>query len=119
MRCVRDILSFLLILALLLGTTAQAVQMGMIAVLPSMAAAAPDHSDMPGCEGCVSGQDTNKGMEMASCHNGICIVLPGLLPHTPVNLAAPPDTFACLGPTVADGLSPPPDHRPPISASLV
>jgi hypothetical protein len=119
MRCVRDILSFLLILVLLLGTTTQAVQRGMIAGLPSMAAAALDHSDMPGCEGCVSGQDTNKGMEMASCHSGTCIVLPGLLPNTPVNLAVVPETFAWLRATVADGLSPPPDHRPPISVSLV
>ena len=119
MTCVRDILSCLLILGLLLGTTVQAVQMGMMAGLPSMATAALDHSDMSGCEGCHSGQDTNKGLEMASCHGGICIVLPGLLPNTPVNLAVAPETFAWLRATVANGLSPPPDHRPPISASLV
>jgi hypothetical protein len=116
MTCLRRILSVLLILGLALGTMAQAAQMGMMAGMVSMAAT--DHSDMSGCEGCASSQDTGKGMEMTGCHSGFCIVLPGLLPNAPGSLSVAPDTFAAAAPMVANGLSPPPDHRPPIHASL-
>jgi len=115
MTCLCRILSVLLFLSLALGTTAQAAQMGLMA---SMAAATADPSDMTGCEGCASSHDTNKGMAMAGCHNGTCVVLPGLLPTSPGGLSVAPDTFASAVPTIADGLSLPPDLRPPRSASL-
>ena len=111
----RLFLSVLLVLSFALGATAQAAQMGLMA---SMAAAAADSRDMSNCEGCTSSHDTNKGMEMAGCHNGICIVLPGLLPTSPGGLPVAPDTFDSAVPTVADGLSLPPDLRPPRPASL-
>jgi hypothetical protein len=115
MTCLRRILSVLLVLSFALGTTVQATQMGLMA---SMAAATADHSDMSGCEGCASSHDTNKGMERTGCHNGICVVLPGQLPTSPGGLPIAPDTFASAVPTVADGLSLPPDPRPPRPASL-
>jgi hypothetical protein len=119
MTFLRRILSILLVLGLALGSTAQAAQVGMMvgmASMPEMAAAATDHSNMARCEGCVSSQD--KGMEMAGCHSGICIVLPGLSPNLQASLSVTPDTFVSAGPTVPGGLSLPPDHRPPIHASL-
>ncbi|KAA0572507.1 hypothetical protein FZ983_31675 [Azospirillum sp. B21] len=117
MACLRRILSVLLILGLALGTTAQAAQVGMMAGTQETAAAAMD-GGMAGCEGCASGQETGKGMDMAGCHGGICIVLPGLLPDSPDSPSVAPGAFAAASPTVADGLSPPPDHRPPIPSSL-
>lgn len=104
MTSLRRILSVLLILGLALGTTAQAAQVGMMA----------------GCEGCASDHETGKDMDMdmAGCHSGVCIVLPGLLPGSLGSLSVGPDSFTVVAPTVADGLSLPPDHRPPRPASL-
>ncbi|HYG90491.1 MAG TPA: hypothetical protein VD978_30005 [Azospirillum sp.] len=116
MSLVRRILSVLLILGLVSGTTVQAAQVGMMAGMPRMATM--DHGDMAGCQGCVPSQDTDKGMTMAGCHNGICIVLPGLLPNAPDSLPVAPDTFVPAALTVTDGLSPPPDPRPPRPISL-
>jgi hypothetical protein len=119
MTCRCRILSVLLILGLALGTTAQAAQMGMMAGMQAMAGAAMDDGGIAGCEGCASGQETGKGMEMAGCcHGGVCIVLPGLLPNSPGSPSVALDAFAAMAPTVADGLSLPPDHRPPIPAPL-
>ena len=90
------ILSILLLLGLALGTTAQAVQMGRMAGMPDMAAsaAAMDHGAMPGCENCPPVHGKAKGMEMAGCQGGVCIVLPGLLPALPASPSIAPDAFA-------------------------
>ena len=95
--------------------------MGMMAGMVSMsgkAAVAMDDSDRAGCQGCVSSRDTDNGIEMTSCDSGICIVLLGLLPNSQFSLFVAPDTFVSAVPTVSGGLSAPPDHRPPIHASL-
>jgi len=115
MSLLRRLLSVLLILGLVSGTTVQAA---MMAGMPGMAVAATDHGGMPGCKGCVPGQDTGKGMNTAGCHNGVCIVLSGVLPTAPDSLVLAPDAFIAAAPTVADGLSPPPDPRPPRPTSL-
>lgn len=115
MTCLRRILSVLVVLSFALGATAQAAQMGLMA---SMAAAGAGSSDMSDCEGCTSSHDTNKGMEIAGCHNGICIVLPGLLPTSSGGRPVTLDTFDAEVPTVADGLALSPDLRPPRPASL-
>lgn len=95
--------------------TVQAAEMGLMA---SMAAAAADFSDMSDWEGCTRSHDTNKGMEIVGCHNSVCIVLPSLLPASPGSLSVASDTFDSAVPTVADGLSPPPDLRAPRPAFL-
>ena len=121
MTFLRCILSILLVLGLALGTTTLAAQMGMMAGMVSMpgkAAVAMDDSDRAGCQGCVSSRDTDNGIEMTSCDSGICIVLLGLLPNSQFSLFVAPDTFVSAVPTVSGGLSAPPDHRPPIHASL-
>ena len=121
MTFLRRILSTLLVLSLALGTTAQAAQMSMMAgmvSMPEMAAAAMDDSDRAGCQGCVSSQDADKGIEMRGCYSSICIVLLGLLPNSQFSLFVTPDPFVSAVPTVLGGLSTPPDHRPPIHASL-
>lgn len=118
MSSLHRILSVLLILGLALGTTAQAAQVGMMAGMQGTALAAMDDGGMAGCEGCASDHETGKDMDMAGCHSGVCIVLPGLLPGSLGSLSVGPDSFTVVAPTVADGLSQPPDHRPPRSASL-
>ena len=115
MTCLRRILSVLLVLSFALGTTAQAAQMGLMA---GMSAAAAGYADMSDCEGCASSQDTDKGTEMAGCHNGICIVLPVLLPASSGALPVALGIFGSAVPIVADGQSPPPDPRPPRPTSL-
>jgi hypothetical protein len=112
------LLSVLLILGLVSGTTMQATQAAMMAGLPGMAVAAVDHSGMPDCQGCVPGQGTDKGMKTTGWHNGVCIVLPGVLPSALDGPTFEPDAFVSAAPTVADGLSPPPDPRPPRPTSL-
>lgn len=118
MSLLRRMLCVLLVLGFALGTTAQAAQMGVMAGMRTMTMTAMGDGSVAGCEGCASSQDAGKGMEMVGCHGGVCIVLPGLLPNAPSIPSVAPDTFAAAAPTVADGLSPPPDHRPPIQASL-
>lgn len=111
-------LFILLILGLALGVTVQAARMGMIAGMRTAAMPAMDSDGMAGCEGCPSGQETGKGMDMAGCYGGVCVILPGLLPNTPSTPSVESNVFAVGAPTVTDGLSPPPDHRPPRPASL-
>lgn len=119
MASLHRILSVLLILGLALGMTAQAAQVGMMAVMQGTAVAAMDDGGMMGCEGCASDHETGKGMDMTGCQSGVCIVLPGLLPDSLGSPSVEPGSFAAAAPTVADGLSLPPDHRPPRSASPV
>lgn len=116
MTCLRRILSVLVVLSFALGATAQAAQMGLMA---SMAAATAGSSDMSDCEGCTSSHDINKGMKMTGCHNGICIVLPGLLPTSSDGLPVTLDTFDAEVPMAANGLSLSPDLRPPRPTSLI
>lgn len=118
MTWLRRILPILLILGIALGTTAQAVQMGMMAGMHVVAVSAMDDDSMAGCDGCASDQETGKGMNMAGCTGGLCIVLPGLMPSSPGSPAIAPATFIAAAPTAVTGLSPPPDHRPPRPASL-
>ena len=117
MNWLRRILPLLLVLSLALGTTVQAVWMGTM-ISPHMAAATMTHDDMPGCDDCAPDRNTGKAMKMAGCQGGICIVLPGLPPTSLVGIMTVPDTFTITMPTDGNGVSPPPDQRPPISISL-
>jgi hypothetical protein len=117
MNWVRCILPLLLVLSLALGTTVQAVWMETM-MSSHMAATTMTYGDMPGCDDCAPDQNTGKAMKMTGGLGGICIVLPGLLPTSLVGIIMAPDIFTVTMPTDGNGLSPPPDHRPPISISL-
>lgn len=118
MSLLRRLLSVLLILGLVSGTAVQAAQVTMMAGMSSVPMAAADHGGMPGCKGCAPGPNADKGMKLAGCHNGVCIVLPGLLPSVPESPFSAPDIFVAATPTARHGLSPPPDPRPPRPVSL-
>jgi hypothetical protein len=115
----RRILSVLLILGLALGTMGRDAQRTMLVGMHDMTAAAMDHDAMPGCDGCIDGDETGKGMAMMGCQSGICVVLPAMLSGSLDAVSLASDAFASVVPTVQHGLSPPPDHPPPISAFLV
>lgn len=116
MVSLRRILPVLLILGLALGTAIQAAGMGLMAGMASIAAVATDRGDMSRCEGCLSSQNTD--MKMTGCQGGICIVLPGVLPNASGSVPVALGGFSILASTTVHGLSPPPDQRPPILASL-
>lgn len=111
-------MSVVLILGFALGTTGRGAQPGMMAGMHPLAAAVMNHDGMPGCNGCINTGDTGKGMAMAGCQGGVCVVLPGLLPSSVGTISLAADAFVAITLTAPSGLSPPPDHPPPISASL-
>jgi hypothetical protein len=114
----RRAISVVLILGLVLGTAGRAAAPGMRAGMHGMSAAM-NHDGMPGCDGCINSEETGKRMPMAGCQGGICVVLPGLLPSSTAHIAAASDIFVRATPAIPRGLSRPPDHPPPIAASLM
>jgi hypothetical protein len=113
----RRVLSVLLALSLTLGVMGRAPP-SIVAGVNVSSVAAMGNGGMAGCDGCINSGDTGKGMGIASCQGGVCVVLPGLVPTSVGIVSLTRDAFLPVTSTATSGVSPRPDHPPPIAASL-